>query len=52
MAKPRDLSQKGRAPQIDAHVFDVLEAVSKVANEWMVNMLEHATLSDNVSYAF
>lgn len=45
------LVSTGRA-QVDAHVFDILEAVSEVANKGMVDMFEHATLSDNVPYAF
>lgn len=38
--------------RLDAHVFDVLEAVPQVADKRMINMLEHAALSNNVSYAF
>lgn len=36
---------------MDVHVLNVLETVSQVANEWMVDMLEHATLSNDVSNA-
>lgn len=32
------------------HVFYILEAVSQVADKRVVDMLEHATLADNISY--
>ncbi len=35
-----------------AHVFNILETVSQVANEWMVHMLEHSPFSDDVSHTF
>lgn len=34
------------------HVFYVLEAVSQVADKGMVDMLEHASFSDNISNTF
>lgn len=35
-----------------AHILNILETVSQVANEWMVHMLEHSPFSDDVSHAF
>jgi hypothetical protein len=34
-----------------SHVFDVLKAVSQVADEGVVDMLQHSSLADNVSDA-
>lgn len=51
MTQPRELVSNGQI-RLDAHVFNVLEAISEVANKGMIHMLEHATLSYNVSYAF
>lgn len=36
----------------DAHIFNVLEAVSQVAKKGMVEVLEHPPFSDDISYAF
>lgn len=36
----------------DAQVFNVLETVSQIAEEGMVEMLEHASLADDVAYTF
>lgn len=36
----------------DAHIFNVLEAVSQVAKEGMVEVLEHPPFTDDISYAF
>lgn len=33
------------------HVLDVLEAVAEIADEGMVDMLEHAAFADDVPYA-
>lgn len=35
-----------------AHVLYVLEAVAEVANKGMVDVLEHAALSNDVAYTF
>lgn len=51
MTQPREFVSN-RQKRFDAHVFNVLEAISEVANEGMVHMFEHAALSYNVSYAF
>lgn len=42
--------KRGRLGNV--HVFYVLETVAEVANEGMVDMLEHAALSNDVPYAF
>lgn len=36
----------------DAHVLYILKAVPQVADKRVVNMLEHAALSYDISYAF
>lgn len=36
----------------DAHVLYILKAVPQVADKGVVNMLEHAALSYDISYAF
>lgn len=51
MTQPRDYVSNGQTG-FDAHVFNVLEAISEVANKGMVHMLEHASLSYDISYAF
>ena len=35
----------------DVQVFDILETVSQIAKERVVQVLEHASLSDDVSHA-
>jgi hypothetical protein len=35
----------------DVQILDVLEAVTQVTEEWVVEMLEHPSLSNNVPYA-
>jgi len=39
--------------QIDheVHVLDILETIAQIANEWVVDMLEHAPFADDVPYA-
>lgn len=46
-------SQIAAAHQIDyqVHVLDVLKTVTQVANERMVDVLEHSTFADDVAHA-
>lgn len=47
-------SQVAAAHQVDneVHILNVLEAVSQVANERVVNVFEHATFANDVADAF
>ena len=36
----------------DAHIFNVLETVSQIAKERMVQVLEHPPFTDDIPYAF
>jgi hypothetical protein len=36
----------------NAHVFNILETVPQIADEWVIDMLEHSTLADNVAHTF
>lgn len=36
---------------MDVHVFDVLETVSQVTDEWMVDIFQHSTFADDVTHA-
>ena len=38
--------------QVRLHVFDVLEAVPQVADEWVVHMLEHSSFAYDIADAF
>lgn len=42
----------GKGSNRDVHVFDILKAVSQVAKEGMVQMLEHASFTNDIPYAF
>ena len=45
-----------RFPRLDrgvnVHVLRVLEGIAQVTNEWMIQMLKHAPLTNDVPYAF
>lgn len=47
-------SQVATAHQVDneVHILNVLETVSQIANERVVNVLKHATFANNVADAF
>jgi hypothetical protein len=41
----------GRRGNVDVQVLDVLEAVAQIAEEGVVEMLEHAALADDIADA-
>lgn len=47
-------SQVAAAHQVDnkVHILDVLETVSQIANERVVNVFKHATFANDVTDAF
>jgi hypothetical protein len=40
----------GGVDGIRIHVFDVLKAIAQIANKWMIDVFEHSTLTDDISY--
>lgn len=52
IASPDQHRAKEREAIRNAHVFNILEAVSQIAKEGMVQMLEHSALTYNIPYAF
>lgn len=41
-----------KKPLQDAHIFYILEAVSQVAQEWVIQVLEHSPFTDDIPYTF